>query len=404
MTRAAPARSAVFRVAAAFCTAAATAAATVAATARAEPSTVLLGAGAGPVALAGLGASVERDVVARARREPAALAPERIAAVARVDALLTEAGEHAALLREAPALGSLGEAARQCEQLGDVPGAAAWCAEAQRQLGLAAARAGLDELSASAFRRAVALEPGRALLPAEAPPQLVDRYEAVRAALASAPDGELRVQSSVPGARVLVDDVPRGAAPLAARVKVGRHVLRVEAPGHRPYGAFVDVLAGERRPLRVVLSPLPELEAARELTEAAAARRYLRVPALLARLAGLGVSEALLVESGASGRALLVRCDPTRCTGPARIEKGADARPPAPATEPLGATAMLDARRWLATPAPRDAGDEHAPWWSRWYVWGAAAALVSAGVATALVLQPDPERELRVVVEPGAVQ
>lgn len=356
-----------------------------------------------PALLARLGPRVERDLWARASRAPSALAKERIAAVTRVDALLTEASEHAAALREEQALAALAQASRLCEQLGDVPGAAAWCAEAQRQLGLVAARTGLDELAASAFRRAVALEPGRALLPAEAPPQVVERYEATRAALASAPEGVLRVQASVPGARVLLDDNARGVAPLAVRAPVGRHVLRVEAPGYRPYGSFVDVLAGERRPLRVVLSPLPELEAARELIEAANTQRYERVPALLRRLSTLGVSDALVLESAASGRALLVRCDVARCTGPGRLERGADVRVPSPDAAPLAATTLLDARRWLATPAPREPVDDGA-WWSRWYVWGAAAVIVSAGVASAIVLQPAKERELRVVVEPGAVQ
>jgi len=408
MTRAAPARSAVSRVAAAFWLGAAVAAA--AASARAEPATVLLGGGdrvaspPGLDALPGLNAPLERDLPARALRQPAALARERIAAVARVDALLTEASEQVASLREAQALASLAEAERQCEQLGDVPGSAAWCAETQRQLGLVAARAGLDELAAAAFRRAVALEPGRALLAAEAPPQVVERYEAARAELASAPQGVLRVQANVPSARVLLDDSPRGVAPLAVRAPVGRHALRVEAPGHRPWGAFIDVLAGERQPLRVVLSPLPEVEAARALLEAASARRYADVPALLTQLSPLGVTSALLVESADSGRALLVRCDALRCSAPRRIEPGADALQPQLGAEPLDEEALRDARSWLAAPPSRDALDRPTAWWSHWYVWGVAALIVSAGVTSALVLQPEPSRELRVVVQPGAVQ
>jgi hypothetical protein len=382
------------------------AAAQAAAEAQDEPGTVLLGAGpkAGGRAVADIdpGIPVERDLLARALREPAALDPARVLAVTRVDVLLTEAGTHTAELREAQALASLAEAARQCEQLADVPGATAWCAESQRRLGLTAAQAGLDELSASAFRRAVALEPSRALLPAEAPPQLVERYEAQRAAFASAPEGELRVRASVSFAQVFLDDVPQGVVPLAIRAKLGRHALRVEAPGHRPYGAFIDVLAGGQRPeIAVVLSELPRVEAARAATDAASTRAYERLPALIAALSPLAVKDVLVVEAAASGRRLIVRCDAARCVGPRRIEVGvAVAHDAARLAQPLDGAALREARRWLSASAVHGR-DEPSPWWARWYTWGAAAVVAGAGAALAIALQPEPRRELRVIVEPA---
>jgi hypothetical protein len=402
MTATGPARSAVLGAAALVCTLFSAGEAA----AQPEPGTVLLRAGpdaAGGAALAfDPGAPVERDLVARALREPPALDPARVLAVSRVDALLTEASIHGAELREVEALASLAEAARQCEQLADVAGATAWCAESQRRLGLTAAQAGLDELSASAFRRAVALEPARALLPAEAPPQLVARYETVRAAFASAPEGELRVRADVSGAQVFLDDVPQGVAPLSIRAKLGRHALRVEASGHRPYGAFVDVLVGGERPeIAVVLSELPRVEAARAAKDAASLREYARLPVLIAALSPLAVTDALIVEGSASGRMLVVRCDAARCAGPQRIEAGpAVAHDAARLAQPLDWAALRDARRWLST-SPERRRDAAAPWWARWYTWGAAAVVAGAGAALAIALQPEPRRELRVIVEPA---
>jgi hypothetical protein len=62
---------------------------------------------------------------------------------------------------------------------------------------------------------------------------------------------------------------------------------------------------------------------------------------------------------------------------------------------------LLDARRWLSASPAGDTHDEASPWWSRWYTWGAAAVVAGAGVALAIALQPEPRRELRVIVEPG---
>jgi hypothetical protein len=365
----------------------------------AEPGTAVLAADArGPGPLGDVQEVLELELLARARSRPAALSVERVQALSRLDSLLGEARAHAAALQEDAALAALADAARIGEQLGDVPGAAAWNAEAQLRLGMTALQLGHDELAAAAFRRAATLEPARVLLAAEASPEVVTRYETARALVAAAPDGELRVRASVAGARVYLDDVAQGVAPRSLRTKVGRHVLRVEAAGHRPYGTFIDVLAGERPEIVIELSELPELRAARALIAAAAARDYARLPGLVAELGELEITAALVVETSPSGRRLLVRCDAQRCAGPSRVEQGV---PPTLPDHPLQAAALRAGRDWLgSSPPARDAAEP--PLWQRWYVWAAAAALVSVSVGTALALQPEPRRELRIVVNPPA--
>jgi hypothetical protein len=55
------------------------------------------------------------------------------------------------------------------------------------------------------------------------PPAALAEYDAIRAAL----EGELGVEASEPGARVLIDGRERGQAPLRLKLPVGRHTVRV---------------------------------------------------------------------------------------------------------------------------------------------------------------------------------
>ena len=85
------------------------------------------------------------------------LARKRLEPLGRIEALLIQARNEAAALAEDQALATLSTAARIGEQLGDVPGAAAWNAEIQLQMAVTAAQAGLDELAEAALRRAASL-------------------------------------------------------------------------------------------------------------------------------------------------------------------------------------------------------------------------------------------------------
>jgi len=330
---------------------------------------------------------------------------ERLRPLALIEALLARARSEAATLAEDRALATLAEAVREGEQLGDVPGAARWNAEIQLSIGVTAAQAGMSALAAEAFRRAATLDPQRALLSAEAPPGVVELYAEVARRIAVSATGEFEVQVSAARARVYLDDVSQGVAPVRVRASIGRHLLRVDAPGHRPYGTFIDVLEGVRPSLRVRPAPEPALEAVSALESAARAGDYTAVVAAVAALerAGITVSPVLVLErSERTRRALLVRCEASGCRAPVRILPGAPAEAiAAGAAGALDVTRLARGRRWLAHEEVWTAPPAPARWWQRWYVWGGVAT--AAGIAAAALAwsasQP-AERRLRVLVEP----
>ena len=316
---------------------------------------------------------------------PTPIDPSRLSDLQRVEDLLLHAREQTAALAEADALATLAEASRIADQEADLPGAPAFCAEVQLALGVTAMQAGFSWLALDAFRRAATLDPSRRLLDAEASPAVVQAYAQVVREVALAPVGEVEVRAGVALARVYVDDVDRGAAPVRLRLTVGRHALRVEAPGHRGYGAFVDVLEGARPPLLVQLSPTPALDAARALDAAAAQGDYAAVRAAMAALRDASASpeDVIVVEGSPVGKKLLlVRCDAEACRGPQRVRAEAPWDPGrAPA---LDAARLAAGRSWLAETERAPRAEHSASLWTRWYVWGGVA--VVAAVATGFAL------------------
>ena len=102
------------------------------------------------------------------------------------------------------------------------------------------------------------------------------------------------------------------------RAPVGRHVLRVEAPGRVTYGAFIDVLEGERPAIVVEPAPVPELERVRALALAAQRGQLARVSEALAQATPPGEVLVLEIAHG-SPRALLVACAADGCRRALRI-------------------------------------------------------------------------------------
>jgi len=407
MSRQAPARRLVFAFGALLCSAApAPRAAADAPEQSTSPRIVLFASGPHAERWAQVLATrlgpLDRDPVANAEREQPSVARERMRALAKVEALLVEARRQAAGLREREALASLAAAERAVDGLADVPGVSAWAAEVQLQLGAVAAQAGLTSLAEVAFRRAASLEPGRRLLPAEAAPEVVALCARAHAELAAAPTGVFALQVSTTGARVFLDDAELGGGQVRARAVVGRHVLRIEAPGHRTYGSFIDVLAGERPALAVQLTPLPRLELARELTRAVRDGQLVRIAGELRAAGGRGtapeIAAVLIAETaGSVDRALLVRCDRAGCRGPTRARLRGQL---VLATAALDEAELAHARAWLSR-LEREPVTPPLPLWKRWYVWGGAALALTAGaLALGFALQPEPERQLRVEVDP----
>lgn len=224
-------------------------------------------------------------------------------------------------------LAGLDQAERLFEQL-DLPAArarvAAWLAAADTTPGaaprerlveawllsaLVARVLGDAEASDAALERARVLEPELALDPARYPPSLVARL-AELAASAPAVTATLRWGAAPPGLTVSVDGGPWWAAGEVPELVVGRHALRLRAPGRLPRAFVLDVPADGLdldaglevdglAPLRVGDASAPIDAALRD-----AAARLGAVPFLLAVEARPRGRLAVRVEDGGSGRVL----------------------------------------------------------------------------------------------------
>jgi hypothetical protein len=351
------------------------------------------------------GAAVALEPVERAEGMGGVVARPRVHAFREVEALLIQARRDAATLREPTALVALHRALTLAESHADVPGSAAWLGEIHTSLGVVAAQAGEDGLMRTALRAAATLDPTRGLRAAEANPDLVARYEAIARAVATGPTGSFVVDADAPGAIVHLDDEVVGPAPARLRTPVGRHVIRVTAPGRLGWGQIIDVWEGERPTMKVRLGPTPAVEMAEALMAAVRGRDLDAVVAALADARARGHRwTTWLVALGPSGRdrASVVACDADGCGAPHRIEGTASGRVP---LRPEPASTANDwhvvERAWLDPPVqPAEAR----PWFSRWPTWVVAGVVGAAIVTTALVLRrPDPVTRRETIIDPSGL-
>ncbi|MGF1467701.1 MAG: PEGA domain-containing protein [Sandaracinaceae bacterium] len=335
----------------------------------------------------------------RAEEPAGTVEPERLAGLRAVERALGQARAKAARLEDRDALRVLAGAGRTVRRHLDVPGAVAWLVEVELATAIVAAQAGYGALAEASLRRAATLDPDRSLRAAEARPALVEAARLAVEAVRSAPRGRFVIRCAVEGASVSVDDRPVGPAPATVEAPVGLHVLRVEAPGHRPWARPVDVLEGDRAPLRVALSPSPRLAASRAAQRAGQAGELERVAALLARVGeGAPPFYVLRVGAGPQDRALLVRCEPGRCDRARRLRRRG---------EGLAAEGTPDRSadpRWLLEP-PTEAPEPGASR-DRWPLWVGVGLAVAGAAAAALAIGLTATRGERppvvVVVPPQA--
>lgn len=106
----------------------------------------------------------------------------------------------------------------------------------------------------SAWRRALALDPGHRL-PPDAAPRVRKIFEAVLKTWTKPPMGQLTVYSTSGAAEVWVDGVPRGAAPHTLDLPAGRHLVRVYREGFRAWGGAVEVEKGQEATAQAALKP-----------------------------------------------------------------------------------------------------------------------------------------------------
>lgn len=338
--------------------------------------------------------------VARKIAREASLPAERVRVFAEVADRLAQAQEAAARLEWARALRTLAVGLRLVEAHADVSGAALWLAELETRVGIVAAQARRLTLSEDAFARAATLDPSRGVRAGEAAPEVVERATTIFRSVATRPTGSFEVRANAPNARLFVDDQEVGRTPGVVRVPVGRHVLRIEAAGFKPYGRVLDVLEGRRPPLNVTLAPDEYVVALDRIRRSTVT---LDGDAIGAALEELSLSELWVLEvgRGEQSRALFSICGQSGCVSPERLEAGdrlrTDGAPHADVR-----SAVRSGRRWLDEEERIIPEPPPPPIWERWWFWTlVGSAVVASGIAIGVAARPEPDEQRRFVVDPG---
>lgn len=322
---------------------------------------------------------------------------------------LSRAKALAGRLEEDAALAELARTRRRIDALLALPGASRWAAEVEVAIAIVAHQADAAALAERSLRAAATLDRARAIGSAEAPPELLARARAIAEEVAVGPRGSFVVATDAAGARAYLDDVPLERAAgrvdgsaFQATAPVGQHVLRVEAAGHRPYAARLEVFAGERAPVAIRLAADPRAQAAERAIDAA---RRGDLPAAVAELRAAGLRFELwaAMASTGGGRILLSRCEAAGCADSERLEGG---RVTPAAAARAGADPFADrAFLFAAEPVRPEEADATPRRRRRALLYGAAAALaVGAGIAGAVVAsRPDAPRGLSATIDFGGL-
>jgi hypothetical protein len=372
--------------------------------AQAEDAYLLIGAD--PVRAPRLAARARAWAAGRGHRaldlaeEPGAPSAElplaQLELLAETERALLEARELGASLREAAALRVLEAAETKLLGALELPGVHAYLAEVNVQLGLCAAQLGAEGLAETALARAFSLDRTRRVEAAETPPATLALAQRIARSQAAQPVGEQPLGVTPASAHIWLDGAPLGAGATMLRAPPGVHLLVARAAAHAPYAALLRLEPGRRPGQTLVLSPLPEEEARRALFAARQGIAQARAAAsLLARTRG---TDVYLFEAahGPLPRALVHRCSPAGCAVIEGVEAGS-------AAQPRFASAGR-ARAWLEPESGTRGQQDTVPVWRRWPLWTGAAAIVVAGVATALLVTRERpiERQRQLEIDPGS--
>ena len=188
-------------------------------------------------------------------------------ALARAEPIVTQARQRYVAIEFDDALATIRDAVVLLESEAQTRAEFDLLAEALLVRGMAELGLGRDDAARESLLAAARLRPERELDEGRYPPQVRERYEALRAELRAEPASSLTVTTRPGGARLFLDGEPRGTAPDTLYATSGRHQLRVEAPGHATRTLTV-VLAPSGEQLEVELPAIDADGAAAQLATA----------------------------------------------------------------------------------------------------------------------------------------
>ena len=120
---------------------------------------------------------------------------------------------------------------------------------------------GDTDRASKSFRRAALLAPGFVPPPTDFSPDIIEAFQAEKAATLSGPKGTLTVTSNVSPAVVLLGGREAGIAPVKLDgLPAGRHHVLVVSRAHRPWATFVEVGENGAETLSAQMEPLPTAE------------------------------------------------------------------------------------------------------------------------------------------------
>jgi len=195
--------------------------------------------------------------------------------------------------------------------------------------------------------------------------------------------GMLRVNADPDEAQISINGGAAKPAGDKISLPVGKHLVMVTAPKRKPYAELVEI--SETEPVRIDISLDSEstLDRAARLVDASAAapagQPRLKRAKALAKLTG--VTRLLFIEDGTEDHVLvrLYDVDTKKVSKP--LELGNDTSSAAIARQIIAALDpenLVDVNTIVVT---QRAESKPTPWYGRWYVWAAVAAVGVGGYA-----------------------
>jgi len=124
--------------------------------------------------------------------------------------------------------------------------------------------------AAEFFGQATIMSPSFVPDSAEFSPDILAAFNEAKQQVASGPKGELTVTSNVAPTVVVVDQTPRGVAPVTiGDLPAGRHHVLVKSRGHKAWATFIEVQGGGGTTAAAELTTLPEADRFRKAVELA---------------------------------------------------------------------------------------------------------------------------------------
>jgi hypothetical protein len=331
----------------------------------------------------------------------------RLSSFARASQLLEEGWRNYLRVQYQFAASRLGSARQEAETLLDLPGGLELYAEISLRLGAVKLELSRRDEAAADFRVAAILDPDRSVTDDEFKRSVVNEFDAARAF--AVPRARRTIAVAPVDAQIHIDGKFVGRSPIAVELDEGLHAVVVRAPGHRPLGQAISVVAGQPDAisLQMELDPMATALAAGSAslapgTDEESAQIAGDAISIFAELDGLMLAAVVWRRKAPALLGQWCQGAPLRCGGVVEIgfEKPDDLTA---ATRQLWRRARDERRRFPPllpsdvrlteaerAPGAKTGGGKRRSWWKNPWLWlGTAGAVLT--ITTVVVLTGDED-------------